>query len=161
MNRNTRTIAKIAGIVVATCICALLAYYVSSLTVGHQLATLSNNMTYSRWQGRFFSLTVAAGGLTGLCSLIWFILSRWAFKINVAFGVGRRTIWSLLGAVSLIGSILIPRFYSVVLGIRVNAIVILLFVIFFTVCGYWLVSIFSTPKPFKYTPLGSQLFVRS
>lgn len=160
MNRNTRTIAKLAGIIFATLICSLLAYYVSSFAVGHNLATLSNNMSYSRWQEKFLSITIAVGGLTGVCSLIWFILTRFVFKISSAFGTGRRTIWALLASVSLLGSIVIPRFYAVSLGITINAVIIALFVFFFTVTGYWLVSIFVTPKPFKYTPLGAQLFSR-
>lgn len=160
MNRNTRTISKLAGIIFATLICSLLAYYVSSFAVGHNLATLSNNMSYSRWQEKFFTLTVAAGSLTGVCSLFWFILARFVFKISSALGTGRRTIWAVLAAVSLIGNIIIPRFYSVSLGIMINAVVIALFVLFLTVLGYWIVSIFTTPKPFKYTPLGAQLLNR-
>lgn len=160
MNRKTLTIAKLAGIIFATLICGLLVYYVSSLTVGHQLATQSSNMNFSRWQGRLLRLTVAAGGVTGVCSLLWFILTRWVFKINTALGTGRRTVWALLAAVSLFGSILIPRFYSVALGIKVNIVIIAIFVIFFTVLGYWLVSIFTTPKAFKYTPVGAQIFNR-
>lgn len=161
MNRNTRTIAKLAGIVFVTGICMLLAYYISSFAVGHKLATLSNNMNYSRWQEKFLSLTLAAGGLTGVCSLIWFILTRFVFKITTAFGTGRRTIWALLAAVSLFGSILIPRFYSTVLGIKISIVIIALFVVFFTLAGYWLLSIFVTPKPFKYTPVGARLFNRN
>lgn len=160
MNRNTRTIAKVAGIIVATLICSLLAYYISSTVAGHQLATLSNKMSYNNWQDKFFKLTVVAGGLTGICSLIWFSLTRFVFKINSAFGTGRRTIWAVLAAASLLSSILVPRFYSVSLGITINITVIALFVLFFTVAGYWLVSIFVTPKPFKYTPPGAQLFQR-
>lgn len=159
MNRNTRTISKLAGIIAATVICGLLAYYVSSLTVGHQLATLSNNMNFSRWQSKFLSLTLAAGGLTGACSLIWFVLTRKIFKITSPFDAGRRTIWAALAAVSLVGSILILRFYSVSLGIQINIVIYALFIIFFTVLGYWVVSIFTTPKSFKYTPLGAQLFI--
>lgn len=157
MNRNTRTIAKIGGIIVCTVILSALAYYISSVVSGHQLATLSNNMTYSRWQDKFFSLTILTGGLTGICSLIWFILARFVFKINSAFNTGRRTVWALLAAVSLSGNILIPRFYAASQGIQINIVIIVLFVLFFTVAGYWLVSIFVTPKPFKYTPLGAQL----
>lgn len=160
MNRNTRTIAKIAGIVIATLICSLLAYYISSAVTGPQLATLSNKMSYNSWQDKFFKVTIVTGGLTGICSLIWFILARFAFKINSAFSTGRRTIWALLAAVSFFGSILIPRFYSASQGIQINIVIIALFVLFFTVVGYWLVGIFVTPKPFKYTPLGAQLFSR-
>ena len=92
MNRKTLTIAKLAIIVFATLICGLLVYYISSFAVGSQLATQSNNMVLSRWQDRFLRLTIAAGGLTGVCSLIWFILTRWVFKIRFALGIGRRTI---------------------------------------------------------------------
>ena len=160
MNRNTRIIAKIAGIIVATLICSLLAYYISSAVTGHSLATLSDKMSYVIWQERFFKVTIVTGVLTGICSLIWFILARFAFKINSVFSTGRRTIWALLAAVSFFGSILIPRFYSASQGIQINIVIIALFVLFFTVVGYWLVSIFVTPKPFKYTPLGAQLFSR-
>ena len=161
VNRNTRTIVKVAGIILVTVICSVAAYYVSSMAVGHQLATASNNMNYSRWQSKFFNLTAAVGGLTGFCSLLWFIMSRFVFKIDSAFSAGRRTFWAILAALSLVGSILIPRFYSVSLGIRVDGVVMALFVFFFTVLGYWLLSIFTTPKSFKYTPVGAQLFIRS
>ena len=160
MNRKTLTIAKLAIIVFATLICGLLVYYISSFAVGSQLATQSNNMMLSRWQDRFLRLTMAAGGLSGVCSLICFILTRWVFKINTPFDTGKRTIWALLAAVSLFGSILIPRFYSVALGIKVNVVVIAVFVFFFTVLGYWLVSIFTTSRAFKYTPVGARLFSR-
>lgn len=160
MNRNTRTAAKIAGIIVATVLCSVLAYYVSSAVTGPQLANATNNMNYSRWQEKFFSLTAAVGGLTGFCSLFWFILARWAFKISMAMDTGKRTIWAILAAVSLVGSIAIPRFYSVSLGIKVNGVIIALFILFFTVMGYWLLSIFTTPKSFKYTPVGAQLFIK-
>ena len=161
MNRSTRTAAKIAGIIVATVICSALAYFVSSAVTGHSLANATNNMEYSRWQDKFLSLTMAVGGLTGVCSLLWFILARWAFKINTAMGTGRRTVWAILAAVSFVGSIIVPRFYSVSLGIKINVIVIALFVLFFTVLGYWLLSIFTTPKSFKYTPVGAQLFIKN
>jgi len=158
VNRNTRTVARLVGIVVAVLICSVLAYFVSSLITGHQLATSSNNIAYTRWQEKFLSLTIATGVLTGICSLIWFTLSRWVFKIRVAEGIGRRTIWALLALVSLGGNILIPKFYSSALGIQINAVVIAFFITFFTVIGYWIVSIFITPEPFKYTPLGAQIF---
>ena len=54
----------------------------------------------------------------------------------------------------------IVDFYSAMLGIQINIVIIVLFVIFFTVISYWLMSIFITPKPFKYTPVGAQLFSR-
>lgn len=160
MDRNARTAAKIAAIIVATVIVTLLAYYICSALAGHQLATASNQMNYSQWQDKFFSLVIVTGAVTGICSLVWFILARWIFKINMAVGIGKRTIWAILAAVSLIACIIIPRTYSVTLGIKINGLIIALLVVFFTVVGYWILSIFTTPKAFKYTPVGALLFAR-
>lgn len=160
MDRNARTAAKIAAIIVVTIIVTLLAYYICSALSGHQLATASNQMNYSQWQSKFFSIAAVTGAVTGICSLVWFILARWVFKINMAFGTGKRTVWAILAVVSFIACIIIPRTYSVSLGIKIDGVITALFVVFFTVLGYWVLSIFTTPKSFKYTPVGALLFAR-
>ena len=157
MNRNVRTAVNIAIIIAGTIICGALAYFITSALVGHHLATASNNMNYTRWQEKFSTIVIFTGGLTGICSLIWFGLARGVFKIDSASGVGRRTIWAALAVISLIGSIAIPQIYSAVLSIKINIVVTIMFVIFFTLLGYWGLSIFTTPTAFKYTPLGAEL----
>ncbi len=160
MDRNARTAAKIVAIIVVTAIVTLLSYYICSALAGHQLATASNQMNYSQWQDKFFSIVTATGIVTGICSLVWFILARWVFKINMAIGVGKRTIWAILAAVSLIACIIIPRTYSVTLGIKINGMIIALMIVFLMVLGYWVLSIFTTPKAFKYTPVGALLLAK-
>ena len=157
MNRTSYNAIRVLAIVIVTCICTGLAYFVASQTVGHQLATLSDGMVFSRWQSKFLNLVLVAGGLVGICSLIWFLLSTFVFKIYYPFGIGKRTVWSALAFLTLIISIAVPTFYSNTIGIKVNAVVTSLFVIFFTIINYWIVTIFTTPAAFKYTPLGSQL----
>lgn len=156
MNRNVRTIVKIGIIVAGTVICGALAYFISSAAFGHSLATASQNMAYTKWQEKFSTLVIFTGAVTGLCSLAWFILSRWFFKITSSTGGGQRIIWAILAVISLAGSIAVPQIYAASAGIKVNALVLAVFVIFFTGIGYWLLSIFTTPAAFKYTPVGAR-----
>jgi len=159
MDRRTRTIVQLLIIIVATIICGALAYFVSSAISGHGLATASGGMSYSKWQDRFFKIVLYTGGLTGLCTFVWFILSRKIFSISHAIGNGKRTVWAALALFSALLCITVPQVYSTTLGIKVNAIIILLFIVFFTLINYWLVSIFTTPLSFKYTPLGARLLL--
>ncbi len=159
MNRDLRTLAKLATIIAVTFSCVILTYFITSSITGHQLATASGNMAFSRWQEKFQSLTINAGILSFLCSLAWFVLTRWIFKINSSRGIGKRTVWAALAALDLIGCVAIPQFYSSTLGIKINFIVIAVFIIFFAGIGYWLLTIFTTPKIFKYTPLGARFFL--
>ena len=157
MNRNVRTIVKIAIIVAGTILCGALAYFISSAAFGHQLATASNNMAYTNWQEKFSRLVIFTGAVTGICSLAWFILSRWVFEITSSTGGGRRIIWAILAAISLAGSIAVPQIYAATAGIKVNVLVLAVFVIFFTGIAYWLLSIITTPAAFKYTPVGARM----
>lgn len=159
MDRRTRTIVQLLIIIVATVICGALAYFVSSAISGHGLATASGGMSYSKWQDKFFKIVLYTGGLTGLCSLIWFILSRKIFNVSYAAGNGKRTVWAGLALLTALICIAVPQVYSTTLGIKVNAIIISLFIVFFTLINYWLVSIFTTPLSFKYTPLGAELLL--
>lgn len=86
MNRNVRTIAKIAIIAAGVIICGALAYFISTAAFGHQLATASQNMAYTKWQEKFSTLVIFTGAVTGICSLAWFILSRWFFEITSSTG---------------------------------------------------------------------------
>lgn len=160
MNRTTRTVIKISLIAVVTIACMAAAYYLCSLVTGHALATASDNMNYSRWQEKFFTLTRATALINGLCALGWFIATRFLFKVDEAMGVGKRIFWAALLMVSLAISLGVPHFYAPILGIKLNGIIFGLFAAIFTGLGYWLLTIFTTPLAFKYTPLGAQLFGR-
>ncbi|MBD3878842.1 MAG: hypothetical protein SR1Q5_04050 [Quinella sp. 1Q5] len=160
MNRTTRTIIKIFLIAAMTVACAAAAYYLGSNVTGHALATASDNMNYSRWQEKFFALSRATALINGLCALLWFLLARFFFTVDEATGMGKRIIWFALLMASLAISLGVPHFYAPLLGIKLNGIIFVLFAAIFTGLGYWLLTIFTTPLAFKYTPLASQLFRR-
>ena len=160
MNRTTRTVVKIILIVAATIICAAAAYYLGANVTGHALATASDNMNYSRWIEKYFTLTRATGLANGLCALSWFLAARFFLEVDEAAGAGKRIFWAALLMMSLAISLGVPHFYAPILGIKLNGIIFGLFAIIFSGIGYWLLTIFTTPLAFKYTPLGAQLFGR-
>ncbi len=160
MNRTTRTIIKIFLIAAASVACVALAYYLGSNIAGHKLATASDNMDYSRWLEKYFSLTRAAGLANGLCALGWFLSARFFFTVDEAAGSGKRIFWAALMMASLATSLGVAHFYAPILGIKLNGIIFGLFAAIFTGAGYWLLTIFTTPLAFKYTPLGAQMILK-
>lgn len=160
MNRTTRTVVKIFVIVTTTLICAAAAYYLGANVTGHALATASDNMNYSRWLEKYFVLTRATGLANGLCALSWFLAARFFLEVDEVPGAGKRIFWAALLMASLGISLGVPHFYAPLLGIKLNGIIFGLFAAIFSGVGYWLLTIFTTPLAFKYTPLGAQLFGR-
>lgn len=158
MNRTARTIIKIFLIAAVTVGCIALAYYLGSNIAGHKLATASDNMNYSRWLEKYFTLTRAAGLANGLCALLWFMAARFILEVDEAAGAGKRIFWAALLMASLAVSLGVAHFYAPILGIKINGIIFGLFAVIFTGVGYWLLTIFTTPLAFKYTPLGAQFF---
>ena len=120
MNRTTRTVIKIFLIAAATVACVAAAYYLGSNIAGHKLATASDNMDYSRWLEKYFSLTRAAGLANGLCALGWFLAARFFFTIDEAAGAGKRIFWAALLMASLATSLGVAHFYAPILGIKLN-----------------------------------------
>lgn len=160
MDRKTLTTVKFLGIIVATLICIALAYFSVSNIFGGQLANSSNGISLPAWKDKYFSVVILTGALTGICSLIWFILSTFVFKVEYSYGGGKRTIWATLALAALVISVAVPMIYPARLAIQLNAPVIALFAIFFALMNYWLTTIFVTPLSFKYTPVGAKLFLR-
>ncbi len=160
MNRTARTVIKIILILAVTIACTAAVYYLGSNVTGHALATASDNMNYSRWQEKYFTLTRATGLINGLCALSWFLAARFLFKVDEAAGAGKRIIWAAFLILSFAISLGIPHFYAPILGIKLNGIIFAIFAAIFAGLGYWLLTIFATPLAFKYTPPGAQLFGR-
>ena len=160
MNRTTRTVVKIFLIVATTLICAAAAYYLGANVTGHALATASDNMNYSRWLEKYFLLTRATGLLNGLCTLSWFLAARFFLEVDEVPGAGKRIFWAALLMASLAISLGVPHFYAPILGIKLNGIIFGLFAAIFSGVGYWMLTIFTTPLAFKYTPLGAQLILK-
>lgn len=160
MNRTTRTVIKIF-IIAATAVGGVAAaYYLGSFIAGHALATASDNMIYSRWQEKFFDVARATGLLNGLCALGWFIATRFFFTVDEVPGAGKRIFWAALCAASIAITVAVPHFYAPMLGIKLNGTIFALFAAIFTGLGYWLLTIFTTPLAFKYTPPGAHALLK-
>lgn len=159
MNRTTRTVIRFLAIIIATFVCIALAYFSVSSLFGGQLANASGGITRQAWEDKYISVVIMTGTLTGICSLIWFVLSTFVFKVEYAQGVGKRTVWVILAFVALVISIAVPMVYSTYISIHLNLLTIALFVIFFACINYWLTTIFATPLAFKYTPIGAKTFL--
>ena len=150
---------RFAIIIVVTFLCMALADFIASHFTGvHQLATDSGNMPYTRWQEKFQTLIFIVGGISGLCSLAWLGLTGWIFEADSYDTPRWRRFWIVLAGVTLIANFAAPQFYSLVAGIKLNFAISGIFVLTFTVIGYWLLSIAVTPAAFKYVPPLSDLF---
>lgn len=143
-----------------TAACTAAAYYLGANISGHALATASDNMNYSRWLEKYFALTRAAGLLNGLCALGWFIAARFFFTVDEAAGAGKRIFWAALLAASLAVSLGVAHVYAPILAIKLNGTIFALFAAIFTGAGYWLLTIFTTPLAFKYTPPGAHKLLK-
>lgn len=159
MDRTTRTVVKFLAIIAATLVCIALAYFLVSNIFGGQLANASNGITLSAWKEKYLNVVIMAGALTGVCSLIWFILSNFIFKVEYPYGGGKRTVWATLALIALVISIAVPMFYPARVAIQLNAPVVAIFAVLFALVNYWLITIFATPLAFKYTPVGAKLFL--
>ena len=157
MNRNVRIFRKLAEIFIAIVILTFASYYICSLIDGHQLAAASKGMAYSKWRDAFFKVTAAAGVTTFICSLIWFVLSHFKFKVTSSKSGGRRSIWAAIAILTAILMSAVTWIYAGYIGIKVSALVLIIFIILFVGIGYWLMSIVTTSDAFKYTPIGSQV----
>lgn len=150
---------RFAVIILVTFLCMELANFLAENYAGaHQLATDSGNMPYTRWQEKFQTLIFLVGGISGLCSLAWLGLTGWIFEAD-SYELARwRRFWIILAVVTLIANLAVPQIYSLSVGIKLNFAISGVFVLAFTVIGYWLLSIAVTPPAFKYVPPLAGLF---
>lgn len=160
MSRTIRTGVKIGAIIIVAVACIALAYYIGSGLTGHKLATLSDNMNYSRWQDKYYKVTCLAGAISGASTLGWFMSARYLLKADEATGAGKRLIWLIWFGLSIAGSLAAAHFYSPQLGIRLNGIIYAVYGLIFSGLGYWLATIATTPTVYKYTPIGARLLRR-
>ncbi len=154
MSRTVKTVIGIIGIIVGTLILSVLAYYIGSF-LGKSLLT-AGGTSYTVWQDHFFKLVRNIGIISGIISLVWYLLARFVLKVEYAYNVGKRVIWCIIGFIELFICFVVPyvtAFFDNQL--KINIAIPLLFVFLYTILGYWLGSILSTPAPFKYTPLGA------
>lgn len=155
MTRTGLTAVQIAGTIVFMLVLSLIAYEVGAM-LGKSFLSADSGITHAQWKAHFLKLVCTTGGLTTFFSLLWYFMARFGLKIAYAFDAGKRTVWAVLGALSLVSSFALPYVYSSTDHVlKMGMSVPLLFVVLFSVIGYWGGSIVSTPAAYKYTPIGA------
>ena len=159
MNRSTLTAVQIAAILAVTALMCVIIYYAGSGISGPSLANASGNMPYPTWRANYFKIVYTTGIISGLMLLLWHIISRFSLKISRAKYVGKRSLWSMFGALSLLTCIAAPKLLANLYKIQINAVITTLFIVCLFIIGYWVCSIFTTPRAYKYTPVGASLIL--
>ena len=151
-----KTVISLAGIIVGALLLSILAYYIGSAIAKSFLS--AGGVKYSTWQHHYFSLVVYMGSISGIMALVWYLMARFVIKIEGAFNIGRRTLWSLIGVAEVVLCFAVPYIVAVTDTILKMSISIpVLFILLYALLGYWVGSIFFTPEPFKYTPVGAMM----
>ena len=157
MNRGMKTGVQIAGIVFIVLICAAIMHFALApmLGKGYITGTQSN---IKEWLVGYKSILYGVAGFALLSSILWYVLARFVFKITAARGVGKRTVWAMLFVLNIVGVVLITMFIGKIprgIGLYLAHIVL------FSVIGYYVSTLFLTPAPYKYTPLGAGILAKT
>lgn len=161
MNRTTKTIVSILGIVVAMAVLSLITYYAGDVLSKSFIGT--TGIKHSEWTKLYHGLVVDMGIISGIVLLLWYLLARFVLRVDgvvgAITGAGKRAIWAVLFAAEVVICFVAPFVYSSMHhSFTVSIVLSLLFIVAYALVGYWLVGIFVTPDAYKYTPLGGMKF---
>ena len=160
MSRNALTAVQILGIIILTVALSLAAYFLGSV-LAKSFLSIGSGVTHGQWLEHYRKLVMTVGGLCGALSLAWFVAARFFLKIDSPLGVGKRTVWAIVGGVTAAVCIILPYVYAGVDHVlKMSPGIPVVFLLLYGIIGYWGGSIFATPAAYKYTPLGASL-VRS
>lgn len=155
MSRNARMALYMLGIIVWMGILGLIAYEAGSLAA-HSFIGTGVNASLQKWQGLYRPLVLIMASVSALTTIIWCALTEWGFSVNSPWGVGKRTVWALMGAALAVLSFVVPYVYVMQKSALVmSPIIPVIFVLLFVLAGYWISTIFATSAAYKYTPLFS------
>ena len=156
MSRGMKTGLQIAGIILIVLICALIMYFGLAEPIGKGYLQ-GVKMGLADWLKGYKSILFAVAGYALFTSLLWYILARYAFKITSATGVGKRAVWGMLFILNIVGVVLITMFIG---KIPIGMALYLVHILLFSVISYYASSLFCSPTPYKYTPIGAGLLAK-
>lgn len=153
MSRNTKTILEIVLAIAVMAIASLIVYYLGGILAKSFLD--AESVKHSEWMKSYFGLVRGTGIAQFVCLLVWIALARFVLTVHDPFGAGKRAVWAVLFAVSAIISIAAPYIYhGMHSGFVPHMLIVIIFLVFYTLAGYWGGSLFLTPDAYKYTPIG-------
>ena len=155
MSRNARMGLYMLGIIVWMGILGLIAYEAGSLAA-HSFIGTGVNASLQKWQGLYKPLVFIMASISALITVFWCALTEWGFSVQSPWGVGKRTVWSLMGAALAVLSFVVPYVYVMQKSALImSPIIPVIFLLLFVLAGYWISTIFATSAAYKYTPLFS------
>ncbi|MDD3114211.1 MAG: hypothetical protein PHQ44_00560 [Anaerovibrio sp.] len=156
MNRSVKTAIQIGGIIGVIFVCAAIMYFGLADSLGKTYITGTKTKIID-WTSHYKNMLIIVMLISMFTSLLWYVLSRFVFKITSCFGVGKRAIWLVICVVNVIGVLLATALCSNDTTLKVGFSLYIIHVILFSVVGYYLTSVLFTPAAYKYTPVGANL----
>lgn len=157
MNRTTKTIVQALIAIAIMAVASGIVYF-----VGGQLAKSfigTEGVTHAAWMKQYAGLVQIAGIGNGILLLCWLVLARFVFKADDPLGAGKRTPWAVLLGLSALFSIIVEyAYHGAHHDLVTSPLIFVLFLLFYTLAGFWGGSLFVTPDAYKYTPLGGAKF---
>lgn len=158
MSRTAKTVLSIIGIIVAAAVVSVIVYYIGTV-IGKSIVAGAGAKDFSLWKKEYLALMKLMGAASGAALLLWYVCSRFLFRITMAFGEGKRAVWGIIMGVLVALCFAIPYVYAAASHGKfiMHIVLSLLFVVFYGVIYYWGGSIFVTADAFKYTPVGAMM----
>lgn len=156
MSRSSNTgkqILIVAGILL---LASILTYFLGELAAK---GFLGGKVTLSKWAEQYQKLVMILFVLQAIVYFGWYICAKFIWKVRECDDGNKRGRWYLFWGISGVISLIIPYAVSLTNNVlKMSIIIPIICLIFYTVIGYWVASIFATPAAYKYEPLGAQKF---
>lgn len=153
MTRTTKTIVQILLAAAIMAAASIIVYFVGGQLSKSFIGT--EGVTHAAWMKQYAGLVQVAGIGNFVLLLAWFVLARFVFKASDPFGAGKRLPWAVLLGLSALFSIAVQYpYHGVHRDLVTSPVIAVLFVVLYTLAGYWAGSLFVTPDAYKYTPVG-------
>ena len=158
MNRTAKTAISIIGIIVAVGIISVIVYYLGSI-IGKSIVAGVVGGNISQWEPEYLKLIKIMGTISGAALMVWYICSRFIFRVTAAAGEGKRAVWGIIMSILIALCFIVPYIYAATSHGKfiMNITLALVFVVFYGVIYYWGGSIIATADAFKYTPVGAMM----
>ena len=160
MTRKTKTILQVLGIIVLMLLLSVAAYFLGS-NFARSFLSAGIGITLAQWQTHYMRLVAAMAGVSILALFTWYSLARFFLRLDNAQSVDKRSIWLVIFGAEVVFCVAMPYIFATADKILImGSSIPILFLGLFAIIGFWIGSIFVTPSPYKYTPIGSALFRR-
>lgn len=153
MSRTMKTIVQALAAIALMALLSVIVYYLGGILAKPLLT--AESVGHTDWMKDYFGLVRMMGIGSALLLLLWFVLARFVLRASDPLGAGKRTVWAVLLFLSAVFSIVAPYVYHAIHHRPETSIMfVVLFLVFYTLVGFWGGSLFVTPDAYKYTPIG-------